>query len=149
MSEDYWGLLPPAPLTTPKSILLEQAALLGQKTNNKIVAKVEFAKDEDEDFVNLFVLVVPALGNYRLCLFEIAYSIKLYPLRWTTYHGYGAPHKGHIVIEDEGTLRSRLKTYLSDKSTHHILSALMSQAMERLPPPAAPTPMGGATQPLL
>ena len=92
--QDLWpDLSNMAPIRTPFLVLKEQAALLGQKTNNIVTAEVLGPKrgiadqQDDEDFkcgfvVVSFILVAPVLENYHFHLFNIQYSItKPYPAR--------------------------------------------------------------------
>lgn len=66
---------------TPATILREQAAFLGQKTNNVVEAKVvPSGAIYPGGFVYNFFIVAPVLDNYMYKLFTIAYNINLYPI---------------------------------------------------------------------
>ena len=72
-------------LETPVSILKQQASLLGERTNQVVIAKVaqtekEHALPDSDDFAYDFFIAAPALGNYRYRLFTLTYGIELYPL---------------------------------------------------------------------
>lgn len=64
---------------TPVIILREQAALLGQKTNNLVEAEVVQNKTTRGDWAYDFVIVAPTL-DYEYKLFTIAYNLNLYPV---------------------------------------------------------------------
>ncbi len=101
---DLWpDIKTTANLKAPVNILREQAALLGNKTQNIVKAKVrsvssDFLKEkklikQGDDMVHMtivedpsgfhynFFLVSPMLDNYEYAIFSISYSIELYPVR--------------------------------------------------------------------
>ena len=71
---------------SPLTILKEQASLLGEKTQNIVIAALENTPRIGHSPVRMrpfryrFVLTCPALGNYRFRLFSIGYGIYMYPV---------------------------------------------------------------------
>ena len=71
---------------TPLSILKEQAALLGQKTANRIEGRVIdpgkwSRQDRDQyPFQYRFLVTAPVLENYSFGVFSVYYGIDFYPL---------------------------------------------------------------------
>ena len=76
---DFWGELGVDHVKSPVSILREQAALLGKKTNNLIEAQVG-TEAFQSDFIHSFNIVVPAL-DYRYLLFSIRHGANIYPIK--------------------------------------------------------------------
>ncbi|CAG0932838.1 hypothetical protein TFLX_02788 [Thermoflexales bacterium] len=70
-------------VTSPVTILREQAALLGQKTKNLVKAEVLIRKTEPGYFSYDFRIVGSSLGDYRYKLFTMFHSISLYPVYLT------------------------------------------------------------------
>jgi hypothetical protein len=66
-------------LRPPVTILREQAALLGQKTQNLVQAEIR-VESGDGFFRYIFNIVAPALDNYRYELFRAWHKITLYPV---------------------------------------------------------------------
>jgi hypothetical protein len=77
---DLWGDIQPSAVRTPVAILREQAALLGNKTQNMVEAKV-LTFISDGEFHHSFKLVVPALDNYTYNLFVVHHGPNLYPVK--------------------------------------------------------------------
>lgn len=82
MPRDLWGFknekdLEKTVVDLPETILKEQIAKLGDKTNYVLYGKPEFLKIDYEDFeykmATIFYIVVPALDNYKKILL-IMYS---------------------------------------------------------------------------
>ena len=116
---DFWGEIGPAEVRTPAAILREQAALLGTKTRNVVVAKVSTQVDGDT-FFHSFKLVVPALSGYAYELFTIANGVNPYPVTVA----FSPPVK--VKTEEEFT--TWLKSTLSSTETKKIISNLLAQA---------------------
>ena len=117
---DFWPDFTNASLRTPVTLLREQAALLGPKTQQLVVADVE-SMASGENFYHRFYLLVPTLDNYRYELFALSHSILLYPAT-VSYKSMG------IHIENEEALKTWLKNVLSSKETTKIIEALLAQA---------------------
>jgi len=69
-----------AEITPPVTILHQQAEMLGQLTNNKVLGDVRVRDGEGDVFTYDFYIAAPALNNYRYKLLTISYSIDLYPV---------------------------------------------------------------------
>jgi hypothetical protein len=116
---DLWGEIQPATIRTPKMILREQAALLGQKPQNLVEAKVETFVMGDE-FHHAFKLVVPALDNYIYQLFEVHHGPGLYPV------SLEFRHKNDVETEEKFV--EWLRKRLSSDETKKIVGNLLAQA---------------------
>lgn len=68
---------------SPVSILKEQAALLGEKTQNLVIAEVGTTTSiRNRRFYDIFYLVAPALDNYSFELFRASRDIvNFYPIQ--------------------------------------------------------------------
>ena len=120
-TEDFWPSdLDKIDIRTPLSILKEQAAALGGKTGNAVLAEV-VSKSETGDFYHRLFLVVPVLDNYRYQLFLAVHDIKLYPVQI---------RKGNQVYRcpDEAALKTALKDILASDETRGLIAALVAQA---------------------
>jgi hypothetical protein len=58
---DLWGQFDEPTTRTPASIMKEQAALLGQKTQYLVEARVETETTDDGKFLHSFNLFVPSM----------------------------------------------------------------------------------------
>lgn len=136
-SHDFW----PADLAiidatvTPVSILREQAAILGQKTQGLVGGEVvsmplsgseRFSpsmKAPDCEFKSIFLLIVPALDNYRYTLLEICYPIDNYPLllKFT-------PTGQEEVIQSQQQFCDELGRLLACEKTISVIRSLIAQA---------------------
>jgi hypothetical protein len=79
---DFWPDYKQIVQRTPLKVLMEQASLLGKKTNNYVVAEVFRAETPfgyADEFKYDFYVIAPRLDNYRYRLFSIAYDLDLYP----------------------------------------------------------------------
>jgi len=79
---DLWpeDIGPISDLKAPVVILREQASLLGKKTNNLVEAEVKQLPPTNRKFHYAFLIVAPALDNYRYELFTISHGINSYPI---------------------------------------------------------------------
>ncbi len=69
-------------VNSPVAILRAQAAILAEKTKNIVKATVEERHRATPDSFEIdFIIVGPALGNYRYKLFTMIHDISLYPVR--------------------------------------------------------------------
>ena len=131
------------------SILREQAALLGEKTQNLVIAKVDSRAGQESDlfgnvlegmlskkidttahqvshrFYDIFYLVAPALNNYRFELFRVTHSIEQhYPLR--IYSGTLDINGQEITSEKE--LLEVLALIFSHLKTINIIETMLIQS---------------------
>ncbi len=128
-------------LKAPVVILREQAAKLGSKTQNLIIADVIQIPGGDGDerpFGYKFVLIAPALGSFGFELFHILYGIDLYPVTLTVdpdiaLEVFPDPRLA-IGVNSEEELMKWLKKIFSAKKTKRIIDALQAQiAPEQMP----------------
>ena len=116
---DFWGNLDVQTITTPVSILREQAALLGKKTKNVIEAQVD-TDAAGGKFHHSFNLVVPTLDDYTYQLFAIRHEIDLYPVS-VVWSG------GGIALSTEQDFKDWVQATLSSSQTRRIITNLLSQ----------------------
>jgi hypothetical protein len=107
---------------TPVSILRRQAALLGEKTRQLVMADVASSANSSQ-ITHAFRLVVPALDNYKYELFNVRHRVdQLYPV-----DGY-FDSLYRPSIQDQSGLVQWLKEVLSSETTLKKIDALMAQA---------------------
>ena len=117
-------------LKTPVTILRQQATLLGEKTQNLVVAEVSTTVEElsagGNRFMHRFNVVAPALGNYRFCIFRVEHTIDFYPIKISVY----SPKKGQpdITVKSEGEFAQALKEIFSSEEARRVIHALIAQS---------------------
>lgn len=116
---DLWGEIAPVQVRTPLAILKEQAALLGAKTNRLVEAMVDTSTTGHGEFEHRFILIVPALDDYRYQLFTIYHGIELYPVRVMEFENDDP--------ETEDQFLEWLRGKLSSKDTKRIIGKLLAQ----------------------
>jgi hypothetical protein len=122
--EDYWPThLGESPVITPVTVLKEQAALLGQKTKNLVMGKVESRPDEGK-LRHVLYLIVPTLSNYRYYLLSIAQDLSIYPLKIND-----ATSSSSIYAQDLEDFRVKLKEILSSDRVKRIIETLLSYTL--------------------
>ena len=123
-TKDLWGELEPASLIvrTPATILKEQAAFLGAKTQNILEAVVYSENVGGGRFGLAFDIVVPSLDNYSYRLMTIYYPMGLYPVQANVT---GEPS---VTLKTEDEFVTWLQTQLTSAETRKIVGALLSQA---------------------
>ena len=122
MTDDLWGELPEPPeIETPFDIFREQASLLGQKTNGKLIGEVVRAADEHESISLSFCVTAPSLNHYRYAVLQAYHSLTdIYPVTLLASEiqtKCGSP-------ED---LRSALQTILRSKRVPNTIRGLLLQ----------------------
>lgn len=118
---DFWGDLGVAELRTPVTIMREQAALLGAKTQNLIEARVRTSV-LDNYFWHFFDLIVPSMDNYSYELFSVWHAVELYPVR-IPERPFGAQQ-----LPTEQAFTDWLRDKLSSAETKRIITNLLSLA---------------------
>lgn len=140
---DLWpDGLEPGTTRTPVSILREQAALLGQKTNNLVVARVstytvtgpvldlrrpgQHVSDIESpgQFGYTLKLVAPALDNYTFRLFTIEHGMDLYPVKLR----FGLAEQKEYEAASEEQFIAVLKEVLSSPETKRVIQTLLAQS---------------------
>jgi hypothetical protein len=117
-SNDLWGEVQAVATRTPVSILREQAALLGPKTEYLVEAQVE-TEAVGGNFYHRFNLIVPPLDKYTYQLFMVVHDVNLYPI---SVWGEGKE------LQDETEFTEWLGQRLSAPKTRKVLSNLIAQA---------------------
>lgn len=110
----------------PITILREQAALLGEKTQNIIEAEVysQATPQNPGNISTTFYLVAPALDNYKFALFQINHKIEnLYPVN---LHSETLGIKKAIFEEED--LLSTLEQVFSHEKTMNIINSMLVQS---------------------
>jgi hypothetical protein len=115
---DLWGDIQPSAVRTPVAILREQAALLGNNTQNLVEAKVETSGIAG-NFIHSFNLVAPALDNYKYKLFTVHHGPELYPI---------SVNDQTNALETEERFVDWLRQRLSSDKTRKIVGNLLAQA---------------------
>ncbi|MBL8205930.1 MAG: hypothetical protein JNM09_16970 [Blastocatellia bacterium] len=109
-------------ITTPISILKEQASLLGQKTKNIVEAEVKSTDAGNGRISVSFNLVAPALNKYRYQLFQITHhGIELYPV------GLSFSNRSYTANSPEQFIE-HLKKILADEKTKSVIQSLIAQS---------------------
>ncbi|MDP2997749.1 MAG: hypothetical protein Q8N47_09690 [Bryobacterales bacterium] len=121
---DLWGRFEPAEVRTPLSILRQQAALLGDKTNHLVEARVN-TYALGPNIYHAFNLVVPALEDYTYQLFRVSHGVELYPVSANSTEGH---LQWHRELENEEAFVGWLSSSFSSEATKRIISTLMAQA---------------------
>jgi hypothetical protein len=126
---DFWGEIDAISDRTPLSILREQAAVLGTKTQNLVEAAVE-THGRNGEFSHSLNLVVPALDHYKYQLFSIRHRVaNLYPVFVGDVHTNPALEGGREMrLGNEEEFKDWLSKMLSAPETRKILGALLAQA---------------------
>jgi hypothetical protein len=113
---DLWGEIGTTVTRSPVSILREQAALLGSKTNNFVEARVDTSTFRDT-FIHAFNIVVPAL-DYTYQLFSVQHGVDMYPIEVPS---------PHTTLNSEDVFQQWLHDKLSSPETRKIIQNLLSQ----------------------
>jgi hypothetical protein len=107
---------------TPVSILIKQAALLGDKTGQLVTADV-FSTVGREQAAHFFQLIVPTLDNYKCELFHVEHKVEdLYPV--AGYFGEGLP----VSLPGQKAFLQWLKEVLTSEETLKKIDSLIAQA---------------------
>ncbi len=108
--KDLWGELPTQDLVrNPYTILREQAALLGEKTENLLEGRVR-RTGYSSGFMLFLDIVAPTLDNYSYTVLIVTHGIELYPVRMKA-EGY--------------TTEAELKEYKGEKQFVEALSEIL------------------------
>ena len=124
-AKDMWGDFQIEAIRTPVQILREQAAALGPKTRNLVIAEVNTSARnvfEGKTFEHYLTLVVPSLDDYRYLLLSLSHNIELYPVRVESL-----ANDVQIDVASEEQLNEVLQKILSAPKTKNIISSLLGQ----------------------
>ena len=114
---------------TPVAILRQQAAYLGDKTQNIVKAEVSTSPRSSPlldlsslyDFTHTFTLVAPILENYKYDLFIVMHNLGLYPLVLQYAHqNYDAGTEAEFIRQ--------LQKVLSSPRTKEIIQQLIAMS---------------------
>ena len=116
---DLWpSNIADANLTTPVSLLKQQAALLGDKTRQLVTGEVT-TQTVGSMFVHSFYIVAPTL-NYRYELFRVKHAINFYPIVLEYL-------KQTTSLASEAAFLDKLKEILSAQHTVNTVQSLLAQ----------------------
>jgi len=129
-------------LKSPVALLQEQAALLGQKTQNLVEARIRnlsgsFTKllrpIDNGAFLLSFEIVTPTLASYSFRLFTIQYGVELYPLFLTPDGDILQEFKlvrraTAIQIMNETELVYALRVIFNAEKTKFVIRSLLAHA---------------------
>jgi hypothetical protein len=119
MADDLWpDNIADSKLTTPITVLKEQATLLGEKTKQLVTAEV-VTQTTGNLFVHSFYLMAPTL-KYRYELFRASHGINFYPLS-VEYANQ------HSTTRDEDEFKAKLKEILSSQHTLNVVHSILAQ----------------------
>lgn len=122
----------------PIALINEYAQELPARTANYVVAKVlKLNSKTSQQFSYSMVLSSPALGGYSFRMFDIHYSVEMYPLalkideaimeelKLPSYNG-----SEFYRVVDEPSLKSVLGLIFASNKVRKIVRALIAQAKE-------------------
>lgn len=125
-TQDLWGELSLGEnIRTPITILREQAALLGEKTQHVLQGDIRISHYGVRDFEAEFFIIVPALDNYAYRLFSIRYPVTMYPL---TIIDTAMDLQSRIECPAEEDFVNALRLFLSQAKVKKIISSLIAQS---------------------
>jgi hypothetical protein len=110
-------------ILSPRTILIEQANFLAEKTKNLLTAKVLQTNTGDGSVIHHFRIIAPLLKNYAYSLFMLSHGIFYYPcnLKFS---------EQSLAIKNEDELRERLRFVFNHKTTIDIITSLLGQSKE-------------------
>jgi hypothetical protein len=111
-----------AKIRTPLAILREYAALLADSSDGALQGLIQA-----EGRQLTFLVVVPALGNYRVRLLQLYQNEALYPVVMSK--DYTAPGEGNSMeCKNNDELNAAIEKYLAGAPVQRIATALLAQA---------------------
>jgi hypothetical protein len=118
-SDDLWPAnIADSNLTTPVTILKEQAALLGEKTRQLVKGEV-VTQTTGSLLFHYFYIAAPTL-NYRFELFNISHSVNFYPLVMRYLNNMTS-------IASEDAFKEKLKEILASQHTLNVVHPIIAQ----------------------
>jgi hypothetical protein len=123
-AKNLWGNVSLADTVKPPvAILREQAALLGNLTNNVLEGHVRTERIADR-IINYLDIVAPALEYYTFTVLEIRHhGIEFYPLTVVPSMD-GKP----TDCKDEMEFIAKLEEALSSQAVHKVIESLLAQS---------------------
>jgi hypothetical protein len=127
MSDDLWpDDIGDSKLVSPVEILRAQAEGLAEKTGGLVQAEVSTQAINEEMFHNAFVLLVPALGDYRYELLEVRHRVSFYPLDVLPRAGHNLDN--YMGLESERRFTDALKSLFGKPEVKSLIHSLVAQA---------------------
>jgi hypothetical protein len=125
MAKSLWGdLTELAIVPTPKTILEEQASLLGEATGGMLIGVVEEA-GQTRRFSYSLNVVVPALNNYTYEILRVSYPLEMYPVSLVAER----PAVNRSIATEKG-FEEAVENVLSSPEVRSVLSRLKSQIVK-------------------
>jgi hypothetical protein len=122
--ESLWGEIPKADdIKTPIAILREQAAILGDATNNVLVAEVVPNKRGSTMLAHLYI-AAPALDNYRFLVLTVEHELELYPLSVEDETSL------YDNCKDETQYKAAVRAILSSDRLRRVIASLLAQSKQ-------------------
>jgi hypothetical protein len=119
MPDDLWpSNIADANLTTPATILKQQAALLGEKTKQLVTGEV-VTQTTGNLFVHSFYIAAPTLG-YKYELFQLHHGINFYPLTLKYLNTASQ-------LPSEAAFKDKLKEILASQHTLNVVHSILAQ----------------------
>lgn len=109
-------------VTTPVSLLKQQAAALAKRTNGLVEGQVTSYTDRSGRLAHSFKLVVPVLDDYVYELFKIRHDVNIYPLH-ASFQGVD-----YEIVSEKELIEWLRDSVLSSGETKRVLSTLVAQA---------------------
>jgi hypothetical protein len=128
MSQASVSLWPPefsdVGVMTPIGILRQQAAALGEQTQNIVIGRVK-TRGNAQNFLHRFSLWCAPLG-YEVDLLEVSHGIDLYPAEVVFIAG--PPYKN--TASDADQLKVQLREVFASETTKKIVGSLLAQSRQ-------------------
>ena len=118
MPDDLWPEnIAESNLVTPVTILKEQAARLGEKTQQLVTGEV-VTTGFGTMFVHTFNILAPTLA-YKYELFRVTHGVAFYPLT--------VKFVDDISIQSEDEFKQKLKDIFASQRTLNIVHSILAQ----------------------
>jgi len=126
-------------IKSPAYILKEQASLLGKKTKNIITAAINTIANRQPIIQYDFIIIAPALSNYRYRLFSIYYNIiSIYPCTMfidvdifkeiSMYCNVKKSDQSSITIHSESELEQAMRYIFKSEKTKQLIKSLIAES---------------------
>ena len=115
---------------TPRQVLIQQAEVLGEITNDLLRGAVNTRKDPQysEYLLHDFVVVAPRLDGYRFKILQISQPITIYPLE---IRG-GMLEEEVIECNNIDEFKKYVKEILSSEKTKKVIQSLYVQSNDNM-----------------
>ena len=133
--EDLWpdDIKVATKIKAPVTILKEQAALLGEKTDNIVIGSISSYKPLGlaiRVFYYRFYIEAPILGGYRYVLLSISHDIELYPVFFNIDKSLAKElfDQEEIIANTEEEFIGILKKIFNSNKTKRVVSSILAQS---------------------